>query len=43
MAAGSGDPDELLNTKEVAAWFRVSVQWLETGRSRSHKGLDRRL
>lgn len=38
IAGGAGDPDELLDTKEVAAWFRVSEQWLETGRSRSRRG-----
>jgi len=28
--------DELLSTKQVAAWFGVSVQWLEIGRSRGY-------
>jgi hypothetical protein len=35
IAVWSGEPDQLLTTKELAAWFRVSVQWLEIGR---HKG-----
>nr|BDD48223.1 hypothetical protein 6 [bacterium] len=35
VAAGDGPPDELLSTKQVAAWLGVSVQWLEIGR---HKG-----
>ena len=38
IAAAPGDPDELLDTKELAAWFGVSEQWLETGRSRSRQG-----
>ena len=35
IAAGAGDPNELLATKQVAAWLDVSEQWLEIGR---HKG-----
>jgi predicted DNA-binding transcriptional regulator AlpA len=31
-AAGAGDPDELLDTEEVAAWLHVSMQWLEIAR-----------
>ena len=38
IAAGAGNPDDLLTTKELAAWFRMSVQWVETGRSRSRRG-----
>jgi hypothetical protein len=32
IAAGAGNPDDLLTTEEVAAWFNCSVQWLEIGR-----------
>ena len=31
-----GDPDELLTTKEMAAWLGVSEQWLEIGRSKRY-------
>lgn len=34
IAAGAGDPDDLLTTKDVAAWFGVSKQWLEINRSK---------
>jgi hypothetical protein len=30
------DPDSLLDTKYLAEWLCVSVQWLETGRSRGY-------
>ncbi len=33
-AAGPGDDDELLTTGQMAAWFGVSTQWLEIGRSK---------
>jgi hypothetical protein len=32
ILAGAGNPDDLLTTQEVAAWFRLSMQWLEIGR-----------
>ena len=35
IAEGAGNPNELLTTREVAAWLGVSEQWLEIGR---HKG-----
>jgi hypothetical protein len=28
-----GDPDELLDTRQLAEWLGVSLQWLEIGRS----------
>ncbi len=31
-----GDPDELLTTKEMAAWLGVSTQWLEIGRAKGY-------
>ncbi len=31
-----GNPDDLLTTKELAAWFGVSVQWVELGRMRGY-------
>jgi hypothetical protein len=34
IAAGAGDPNELLTTKDVAAWLRNSVQWLEIQRTK---------
>jgi hypothetical protein len=30
------DDDELLTTREVADWFRVSEEWLEIGRSKNY-------
>ena len=30
------DPNELLTTKEMAAWLKVSPQWLEIGRSKGY-------
>lgn len=35
-ARNPGDPDDLLSTKETAAWLGVSVQFLEIGRSRGY-------
>ena len=32
IAAGCGDPDDLLDTKELAAWLGVSVSTLEIWR-----------
>jgi hypothetical protein len=29
-------PDDLLTTRQVAAWFGVSIQWLEIGRGKSY-------
>jgi hypothetical protein len=43
IAAGAGDPDDMLTTKELAAWFGVSTQWLEIGRSRGYGPLFVRL
>jgi hypothetical protein len=31
-AAGTGDGDDLLTTKDMARWFRVSTQWLHRAR-----------
>jgi len=31
-----GPPDQLLSTKEVAAWLGVSIQFLEIGRHRGY-------
>ena len=38
LAAEGADarPDDLLTTKAVAAWFGVSVSWLEIGRSKGY-------
>jgi hypothetical protein len=30
------DPDELLETREVADWLRISFQWLTIGRVRGY-------
>lgn len=35
-AAGTGDPDDLLDTSEVAEWLAVSSQFLEIGRHRGY-------
>lgn len=35
IAAKPGDDDDLLDTKQLAAWFGVSEQWVHVGR---HKG-----
>jgi predicted DNA-binding transcriptional regulator AlpA len=35
-AEGAGDPDDLLNTAEVAGWLGVSTQFLEIGRTRGY-------
>jgi predicted DNA-binding transcriptional regulator AlpA len=34
IAAGAGNPDDLLPTRDVATWLGVSKQWLEIGRHR---------
>ena len=34
--APEGHPDDLLTTKQVAAWLGVSYQWLEAGRTRGY-------
>jgi predicted DNA-binding transcriptional regulator AlpA len=34
IAATAGDDDELLDTRELAAWFGVSEQWVEISRHR---------
>jgi hypothetical protein len=31
--AGSGDGDDLLTTKDMARWLRVSTQWLHRARA----------
>jgi hypothetical protein len=36
VAAGQGNPDELLNTRALADWLRVSPAWLEIGRSKGY-------
>ena len=33
---GSGAPDDLLSTRDLAAWLGVSTQFLEIGRHRSY-------
>jgi hypothetical protein len=33
---GTGADDDLLSTAQVAAWFGVSVQWLEVARMRGY-------
>jgi hypothetical protein len=49
IAAGDGpDADQLLETREVAEWLRVSYQWLTIGRVRKYgppfiKVTDRRV
>lgn len=35
-AADVGADDELLDTRAVADWLSVSVQWLEIGRSKNY-------
>ena len=35
-AFSDGDNDDLMSTREVAAWFGVSTQWLETARSENY-------
>jgi predicted DNA-binding transcriptional regulator AlpA len=35
VAIGS-DPDLLLDTRQMAEWLAVSVEWLEIGRSRGY-------
>jgi len=34
--APQGHPDDLLTTKQVAAWLGVSYQWLEAGRTKGY-------
>jgi predicted DNA-binding transcriptional regulator AlpA len=36
LAAQSGDDDDLLTTKQVAAWFGASEQWFEIGRVKNY-------
>jgi hypothetical protein len=36
IAAGVGSDDDLLATREMAAWFRKSKQWFEIGRSKGY-------
>ena len=31
-----GNADDLLTTREVAEWLRVSVAWVENGRSKNY-------
>ena len=31
-----GNPDDLLNTPQLADWLQVSSQWLEIGRSKGY-------
>ena len=33
---GQGNPDDLLTTKELAAWFGVSTRWVEDGRTQGY-------
>jgi hypothetical protein len=33
---GAGDPEDLLNTTEIAEWLGVSTQWVEIGRHRGY-------
>jgi predicted DNA-binding transcriptional regulator AlpA len=33
---GTGDPDDLLTSLQVAQWLRVSPQWVEIGRSKNY-------
>jgi predicted DNA-binding transcriptional regulator AlpA len=35
-ASDTGQPDDLLSTKQVADWLGVSTQWLEIGRSKNY-------
>jgi predicted DNA-binding transcriptional regulator AlpA len=34
MTEGTGDPNDLLNTSDVAEWLGISTQFLEIGRHR---------
>ena len=36
VANADGEPDDVLSTKEVAHWLRLSTQWLEIGRCRGY-------
>lgn len=36
IAAEPGDDDELLTTVQCANWLKVSVQWLDIGRSEGY-------
>jgi hypothetical protein len=36
LAAPAGDDDDLLSTRELAAWFQVSEQWLEIARCKGY-------
>jgi hypothetical protein len=36
IAAGAGDPDDLMTISEVAAWLRVSLIWLHIGRMKGY-------
>jgi predicted DNA-binding transcriptional regulator AlpA len=36
LAAGDGDDDELLSSRQLADWLGVSVQWVEIGRTRGY-------
>jgi predicted DNA-binding transcriptional regulator AlpA len=36
LADEPGDNDDLLKTRELAAWLGVSEQWLEIGRVRNY-------
>lgn len=34
--AGAGAGDEFISTKELAAWVRMSPQWVELGRTKGY-------
>jgi predicted DNA-binding transcriptional regulator AlpA len=36
LAATDGSDDDLLNTRELAAWLQVSAIWCEIGRSKGY-------
>lgn len=42
-ARSAGDANDLLSTRETAAWLRVSTQFLEIGRSKGYGPPFRRL
>jgi predicted DNA-binding transcriptional regulator AlpA len=36
LAVVAGDDDDLLDTRQLAAWLGVSPQWIEIGRTREY-------
>jgi hypothetical protein len=36
ITASPGNDEEMIDTRELANWLRVSIQWLEIGRMRGY-------